>query len=182
MLLQKLTARISPAFGWIRLRLFMQSRSMMFGTGCSIATGVRVRATDGARAIFGSGVSIDRYADITAKFGDLAIGDGTYIGQFAVICAREKITIGPDCLIAEHVTVRDQDHGFGVGLKTITAGFTTAPVEIGQNVWIGAKTTITKGVKIGDNSVVGANSVVTGDVPPNTIVAGAPACVLRAIR
>ena len=85
-------------------------------------------------------------------------------------------------MIAEHVTVRDQDHNFGAGVETIESGFTTAAIEIGNNVWIGAKATITKGVKIGNNSVVGANSVVTRDVPPDTVVAGSPAIILRKIQ
>jgi acetyltransferase-like isoleucine patch superfamily enzyme len=84
--------------------------------------------------------------------------------------------------IAEHVKIRDQDHVFGLGLKPSQAGFSTAPVFIGDNVWIGAKATITKGVKIGNNCVVGANSVVTCDVPANSVVVGAPARVVRKIE
>jgi acetyltransferase-like isoleucine patch superfamily enzyme len=52
---------------------------------------------------------------------------------------------------------------------------------IGNNVWIGAKATVTKGVTIGDNVVIGANSVVTRDIPPNSVAAGAPARVIRSI-
>lgn len=181
-LFQKLFSRFRVSLHQLRLRVFVKNRSVTFATGCSITTGVRIRATDGARATFGERVTVDRYADITAQFGELSIGTGTYIGQFSVLCAREKITIGLDCLIAEHVTLRDHDHNFGAGLKTSAAGFTTAPVEIGNNVWIGAKATITKGVKIGNNSVVGANSVVTRDVPPNTVVVGVPAYILREIH
>jgi acetyltransferase-like isoleucine patch superfamily enzyme len=55
----------------------------------------------------------------------------------------------------------------------------TAPIHIGDNVWIGAKATITRGVTIGDNAVVGANSVVTGDVPADAVYAGAPARLIR---
>lgn len=54
-----------------------------------------------------------------------------------------------------------------------------APVIIGNDVWIGAGSIIMPGVSIGDGSVVGAHSVVTRDVPPYTIVAGAPARVIR---
>tara|TARA_R100000935_G_scaffold49398_2_gene74679 strand:- start:6617 stop:7168 length:552 start_codon:yes stop_codon:yes gene_type:complete len=178
-LLQKLLLRVRVTLHQLRLRLLVQNRAVTFAPGCSITTGVRIRATDGAHATFGERVTVDRFADIIAKYGELSIGAGTYIGQFTVICTRDKITIGTNCLIAEHVTLRDQDHNFGAGVETIEAGFTTAPVEIGNNVWIGAKATITKGVKIGNNSVVGANSVVTRDVPPDTVVAGSPACILR---
>lgn len=147
----------------------------------NVARNVRLRATDGGTALLAEAVSIDRFADITVKYGHLEIGARSYIGQYSVICARERIVIGADCLIAEHVTVRDQDHRFGQGLTTAEAGFTTAPILIGNNVWIGAKATITKGVTIGDNAVIGANSVVTQDIPANSVAVGAPARVIRMI-
>lgn len=144
-----------------------------------VARHVRLRATDGGTARLSDAVSIDRFADLTVKCGHLEIGARTYIGQYSVICAREAIRIGTDCLIAEHVTIRDQDHTFGLGLTTAKAGFATSPVTIGNNVWIGAKATVTKGVTIGDNVVIGANSVVTRDIPPNSVAVGAPARVIR---
>lgn len=147
-----------------------------------VARHVRMRATDGGTASIAAGVAIDRFADITVQYGHLEIGPRSYIGQFTVICAQDKIAIGSDCLIAEHVSIRDQDHRFELGLTTAKSGFTTAPIRIGNNVWIGAKAMITKGVTVGDNSVVGANSVVTHDVPPNTVVAGIPARILRGIE
>lgn len=146
-----------------------------------IASHVRLRATDGAIARLVEDVAIDRFAEITVKHGLLEIGARSYIGQYAVICARDAIRIGADCLIGEHVTIRDQDHRFGQGLTTAEAGFTTAPILIGNNVWIGAKATVTKGVTIGDNAVIGANSVVTQDIPANSVAVGAPARVIRMI-
>jgi carbonic anhydrase/acetyltransferase-like protein (isoleucine patch superfamily) len=148
----------------------------------SVARHARLRATDGGQARVGDGVTIDRGADVCAKYGRLEIGARSYIGQYTVICAREKIVIGADCLIAEHVTIRDQDHRFGPGLTTADAGFLTAPIMIGDNVWLGAKVIVLKGVTIGDNVVVGANSVVTSDIPANSVAVGIPARVIRAIQ
>jgi acetyltransferase-like isoleucine patch superfamily enzyme len=53
---------------------------------------------------------------------------------------------------------------------------------VGDNVWCGANVVITGGVSIGERCVVGANSVVTTDLPPFTIAAGAPARVLKQIQ
>lgn len=144
-----------------------------------LAHGIRLRATDGARVQFGDDVAIDRFADVTAKHGTLTIGARSYVGQYSVICARDAIRIGADCLIAEHVSIRDQDHRFGPGLITAQAGFTTGAITIGNNVWIGANATVTKGVSIGDNVVIGANTVETRDIPANSVAAGAPARVIR---
>lgn len=170
-----------------RLISYIAGRVMLAQSNCetngrvSIARQVRLRATDGGTARLGHGVSIDRFADITVKNGRLEIGSNSYIGQHSVICARQAITIGSDCLIAEHVTIRDQDHRFGPGLITARAGFNSAPVMIGNNVWIGAKATVTKGVTIGDNAVIGANSVVNRDIPSNSVAVGIPARVIRRI-
>lgn len=157
------------------------ARLILLQPGCQsegvvkIARGVRLRITDGGSAKLADGVTLDRFTDVKVKHGKLEIGANTYIGQNSVICVLEAISIGVDCLIAEHVTIRDQDHRFGPGKITAKSGFTVAPVIIGDNVWIGAKCTITKGVTIGSNAVIGANSVVTRDVLPHSVVVGIPA-------
>jgi len=171
-------------------RLVLSARSMLIvciqgcktGRGCKLSIGVRLRKTDGAWLALGNEVVIDRYADITVKHGSLQIGNRTYIGQFCVITARDCIRIGNDCLVAEHVTIRDQDHLFEFGTITAQGGFTSAPISIGNNVWIGAKATVTKGVRIGDNAVIGANAVVTCDIPANSVAVGAPARVIRTME
>lgn len=144
-----------------------------------MALSARFRVTDGGVIVLGAAVSVDRYADITVKRGKMRIGSGTYVGQGSVICSRDSIFIGDNCLIAERVTIRDQDHNFGIGLITSEAGFSTSPICIGDNVWIGANCTITKGVTIGSNSVIAANSVVTKDVPANAVYGGVPAKAIR---
>lgn len=168
-------------------RLRVAIARLIFGRDAIAASvqvqyGVRIRTTDGGTLKLGEGVAFDRFADITVKYGKLQIGARSYVGQFCVICAREHVTIGADCLIGEHVTIRDQDHNFGLELNTARAGFQTSAVHIGDNVWIGAKTTVTKGVTIGDNVVIGANSVVTCDIASNSVAVGAPARIIRTIR
>lgn len=140
-----------------------------------------VAVTDGGAWQVGENLDIANLAHIFVKNGTLTTGRNTHIGIGAIITCRKAITIGDNALIAEHVTIRDQDHRFGPGLITAQAGFRTAPITIGNNVWIGAKVTVTKGVTIGDNVVIGANSVVTRDIPQNSIAAGAPAHVIRSI-
>jgi acetyltransferase-like isoleucine patch superfamily enzyme len=54
----------------------------------------------------------------------------------------------------------------------------TAPIIIGDDVWLGSNVTVLKGVRIGDGAVVGANSLVNADVEPYTIVGGVPAKVI----
>ena len=176
-----LLSRIEQLLSGFRFRFVLRSNNVKCGSGCRLQPTVRVRATDGGRLWLGDNVSVDRFADITVKYGNIDIGSNVYIGQASVICARDSIIIGSFTQIAEHVTIRDQDHRFGVGLVTSQSGFITAPIIIEDNVWIGAKATITKGVRVGKNSVIGANSVVTKDIPPDVVAAGVPACVVMPI-
>lgn len=147
----------------------------------TVGRGTHIAVTDGGVWQVGENLQLANLAHIFVKYGTLTTGENTHIGIGAVITCRAAITIGENALIAEHVTIRDQDHCFGPGRITAQAGFTTAPVVIGNNVWIGAKATVTKGVTIGDNAVIGANSVVTHDIPANSVAVGVPARVIRTI-
>lgn len=163
---------------WLKCRL----GSSAIAADTSVAAGVRISVTDGAQLRLGAQVDIDRNATLIAKYGKLEIGARTYVGIGSVLVAREEVIIGQDGLIAEYVTIRDQNHTYTGTGPIADSGYTTGPVRIGDNVWIGAKATITQGVHIGDNAVIGANSVVTGDIPANTVAAGCPARIIRQIQ
>ncbi len=99
----------------------------------------------------------------------IKIGNDVKINQGVTIASFAKIEIGDNILIGDHTTIFDTDwHGIdGKPAKT-------APVIIGNHVWIGINVIILRGVTIGDNSIVAAGSVVTKDVDKNTIIAGNP--------
>lgn len=144
-------------------------QSVMFGKG------VTVRAFDGARLEIGAGTVVLEFAQIQVTGGNVSIGQNCLIGRGAVITCNDRIEIGDGTLIAEHVTIRDQDHRHqGVGRLEIQ-GSVSSPICIGHDVWLGAKVTVTRGVKIAAHAVVGANSVVTRSLPDRGIYVGAPA-------
>jgi acetyltransferase-like isoleucine patch superfamily enzyme len=120
------------------------------------------------------GAEIGRGCRVLVDAGaQLAIGAGTYINDGSRIHAARQITIGERCAVAWNVTLLDDDeHGFGPGPYS-------APVTIGDDVWIGCNVTILKGVTIGSGSVVAAGSVVTRSCPPRSLIGGSPARVLR---
>lgn len=139
--------------------------------------------TSGAGILtIGSCSTVKQRSEIIASGGTLSIGDGAFVGTGTFIVARQSITIGDHALIAEYVTIRDQDHRYGGDVPTAKNGFETSPIVIGDNVWIGAKATITRGVTIGDNAVIAAGAVVIDDIPPNAIVGGVPAKILKMIN
>lgn len=147
-----------------------------------VGRGTHVAVTDGGTLLLGENLGLANLAHVFVKHGTLTTGRNTHIGIGTVITCREAISIGDNALIAEYVTIRDQDHDFDGPLPTALNGFVTAPVRIGHNVWLGAKVTILKGVTIGDNVVVGANSVVSRDIPANCVAVGSPARVIRTIE
>ena len=105
---------------------------------------------------------------------ELYIGENTNIGDRTEIHVGESIRIGSNCAISWDVCIMDRDyHQLGDN------GEITKPITIGNNVWIGSRTTILKGVTIGDGCVIGAGSVVTKDVPKGTCVAGNPAKIIK---
>lgn len=112
----------------------------------------------------------------------IVIGDNTGISG-GVICAAIRVEIGKDCLLGANVTISDTDfHPINPDRRRYNNNpqdIAAEPVFIGDNVFIGTGAIVLKGVRIGNNSVVGAGSVVTKDVPPNTIVAGNPAKLIK---
>jgi acetyltransferase-like isoleucine patch superfamily enzyme len=102
------------------------------------------------------------------------IGDGTLLERRTEIDAHRSVSIGSDCLISWDVLIMDSDFH-----RVEPQTEKSAPIRIGDHVWIGARVTILKGVTVGDGAVIGAGSVVTSDVPPAAVVAGVPARIVR---
>jgi acetyltransferase-like isoleucine patch superfamily enzyme len=95
--------------------------------------------------------------------------------------AAVSVEIRDYVLIAPRVFITDSDHIVDENAEKEGQWhrFTSAPVVIEENCWLGVNCVILKGIRIGHHSTVGANAVVTRDVPPCSVVAGIPAKVLR---
>lgn len=103
------------------------------------------------------------------------IGARTTVGISTLIYASERIDIGDDCMIAPFVHIVDSNHGTRRDTPMNRQPNETAPIRIGNDVWIGAHVVILKGVTIGDGAIVAAGAVVRDDVAPYSIVGGVPA-------
>jgi acetyltransferase-like isoleucine patch superfamily enzyme len=114
----------------------------------------------------------------------IRIGSGTFLNLGVMVASQELVEIGDHCMLANGCFVSDGSHRFDDPIKPVPwQGFTTkGPTRIEDNVWCGAHVVITGGVTVGERSVIGANSVVTADIPPFSVAAGAPARVLRTIE
>jgi acetyltransferase-like isoleucine patch superfamily enzyme len=114
---------------------------------------------------------------------ELIIGNRVSVNYRGSISVARSVRIGDDTLIAGEVAIFDNpSHPVSPARRLARAPVgegDVAPVVIGRNAWIGMRSIIMRGVTIGDNAVVAAGSVVTKSVPPNTVVAGNPAAVVR---
>jgi acetyltransferase-like isoleucine patch superfamily enzyme len=114
----------------------------------------------------------------------IRIGGGTFLNIGVMVAAQDLVEIGSHCMLANGCFVSDASHRFDDPDRPITEqGFESkGPTRIGDNCWLGLGVVVTSGVTIGERSVIGANSVVTRDIPPYSVAAGAPARVLRQVR
>jgi acetyltransferase-like isoleucine patch superfamily enzyme len=136
--------------------------------------------------------------------GSVSIGQGSVIGD-ARIVSRERIRIGSRVVTSWNVFIQDFDpHPVDPDLRRVQMiqmtenfkpaervprpvekldwAFPSAPIEIGDDVWLGANTTILKGARIGAGSIVATGSVVTaGEYPPRSVLAGMPAKVVKTL-
>lgn len=109
--------------------------------------------------------------------GMLTVGSG-YANSGTHIRCSHSITIGNKVAIAHNVVIMDSDF-HTITYTDSTENIKYAPVIIGDRVWIGRESIILKGVTIGDGAIIAAHSVVTKNVPPNCIVAGNPAKIIK---
>lgn len=120
----------------------------------------------------------------------IRIGDRVGISS-SCLWAKNNITIGndvnigSDCVILDH-DAHPHDHfkrrramAFAIPFKEYSKLIPSAPVVIGNDVWIGARSTILKGVTIGDRTIVAAGSVVTKSLPPDCIAGGNPCQIIK---
>jgi acetyltransferase-like isoleucine patch superfamily enzyme len=143
-----------------------------------------LEALDDGRLELGANVLLEPDVWIAAAApARVRIGEGTFLNHGVMVAAFELVEIGAHCMLANGCFVTDANHRFDDPDRPVPwQGFTTkGPTRIGDNVWFGANVVVTSGVTIGERCVIGANSVVTQDIPPFSIAAGAPAKVLRAV-
>lgn len=113
----------------------------------------------------------------------MIIGNNVSIQPMSYLDAAGGIEIGNDVSLAHGSTVMSSTHNYQhVSLPTRDQGCALKTTRIGNNVWIGAKTTILYGTTIGDNTIIGAGSVVTKSLEGNFSYVGVPAKVLKRIR
>lgn len=159
--------------------LGMAMRPLVMGSGLIVVRSWKLPELDnrggtitiGACGFF-SGVRLECWQNAVIE-----IGDGTYLNRNCEIVAGQSVRIGRNCKIARDVIIMDTDQHEVPGL-----GLIARPVSIDDDVWIGARAMVLKGVHIGHGAIIGAGAIVTRDVPPHGVVVGQPARLIRSTQ
>lgn len=120
-------------------------------------------------AKIGKGVLIRPTARFTYPW-KIEIGDYSWIGDDVVLYSLDRITIGTQCVISQKSYLCTGSHDF----RDVAFNLVTAPITIGNGVWIAADCFIGCGVKIGANAAIGARSSVFSDIPEQQVAWGTP--------
>lgn len=153
--------RCSVVGKWVRVRGYVRVRN-------------EGRIVIGDRVRFFAETAISEL--VTWPGGEIEIGEGTTINYAASISAASSVRIGKNCLIGTYVNIMDCTfHNQADRSWTLDA----EPIVIEDNVWLGNRCVIMKGVRIGRGATISACSLVTRDVPAGSMVAGVPARVVK---
>lgn len=123
--------------------------------------------------------SLRVFPPLYADFGkNIHVGENVFINACCQFQDHGGVYLGDGCQIGHGVVFATLNHPLARSERRHTV---PAPIRLGRDVWVGSNATILPGVSIGDGAVVGAGAVVTRDVPPDVVVAGVPARVIKAI-
>ena len=174
-------------WGYLRLAIFVIRTKFISSKARIIRFPIEIRGKRfidfGSRLTTGKGCRLKVFSKKEKK---LFFGNDVQINDYVHISVMSSVSIGDNVLMASHIYIADNSHGFYGGgaqsspdIPPIKRDYKIAPISIGNNVWIGEGVVIMPGVIIGDGSVIGANSTVTKSIPPNSIAVGQPAKVIK---
>ncbi len=171
---------------WFRYRVGPELPALQAGTldVCREVSARYMEDPEGMTAEFAGAVAqcgegLDIRPPIMIEYGErVAIGQNVFINNDFLVVGSGRIRIGDNVLIGPGVRLYTPNHPLDVTLRR--EGWEIGlPITIEDDAWLGGSVVICPGVTIGARSVVGAGSVVTKDVPPDVVVAGNPARVVK---
>lgn len=176
--LQETVARLEREVERLRREVFPSSSvasSVQVGERVRVDERVRMHSSVDAPIVLADDVNIYRGAEL---FGPLTVGRGTFLNRDVYV--KPGVTFG--VRVAVGPFTRFLTEGHEIGVRASRAGRKQSrPVHVDDGAWIGGDVTILGGVTIGAGSVVASGSLVNRDVPPDAVVAGVPARVVRII-
>lgn len=159
----KLVSRVREYLNEVRVGINYQEKILQDGTWNVF------QIDDNAHFIVGANVICRNFENFHISSGKLILYDGVFINNSCSFNCMERIEIGAGTMMGEGVRFYDHDHVY-TAEKIEKWQWTTAPIRVGRDCWIGSNVTILKGVTIGDNTIIGAGCLIRNDVPANSVV------------
>ena len=159
----KLVFRVREYLNEVRLGVNHQEKIIQDGTWNVF------QINNKADLIVGSNVICRNFENFHVSSGKLILHDGVFINNSCSFNCMERIEIGAGTMMGEGVRFYDHDHIY-TAEKIEKWQWTSAPIIVGRDCWIGSNVTILKGVTIGDNTIIGAGCLIRNDVPANSVV------------
>ncbi len=166
----------------------LNGNNFEFGKGCTIEKYSKIDCYGKQKIKFGNVVKIGAFSTIStsshlSKFGKgLEIGNNSAVGEYSYFGCSGGVIIGDDVIMGQYISFHSENHIFLDKTQLIREqGVNSSGIKIGNNIWVGSKATFLDGCILSDNTVVAAGSVVKGRFPPNVVIGGIPAKVLKNI-
>jgi acetyltransferase-like isoleucine patch superfamily enzyme len=161
---------------WVKL--FLNPMKHKRGKGSKVHSRTRMDLLPFNNFSLGNYSTVEDFCTVNNGVGDVSIGERSIIGIGNVIIG--PVDIGNNVMLAQNIVVSGLNHGYeDISAPPKDQKVNTKPIQIKDNVWIGANCVITAGVTIGKHSVIGAGSVVTKDIPDYCVAVGNPARVIK---
>ena len=159
----KLVSRVREYLNEVRVGINFQEKIIQDGTWNVF------QINNKADLIVGRNVICRNFEIFHVSSGKLILHDGVFVNNSCSFNCMERIEVGNGTMIGEGVRFYDHDHVY-TAEKIEKWQWTTAPIRVGRDCWIGSNVTILKGVTIGDNTIIGAGCLIRNDIPANSVV------------
>ena len=159
----KLVSRVREYLNVVRVGVNHQEKIVQDGTWNVF------QINNKADLIVGRNVICRNFEIFHVSSGKLILHDGVFVNNSCSFNCMERIEVGNGTMMGEGVRFYDHDHVY-TAEKIEKWQWSTAPIRVGRDCWIGSNVTILKGVTIGDNTIIGAGCLIRNDVPANSVV------------
>ena len=159
----KLVSRVREYLNEVRVGINFQEKIIQDGTWNVF------QINNKADLIVGRNVICRNFEIFHVSSGKLILHDGVFVNNSCSFNCMERIEVGNGTMMGKGVRFYDHDHVY-TAEKIEKWQWTTAPIRVGRDCWIGSNVTILKGVTIGDNTIIGAGCLIRNDIPANSVV------------
>lgn len=164
-------------------KTWLPLRGVRFSAGRNFQVFGRLTVRGPGTVRFGDNITVGMHVTPYTHAPDavIDIGNHCFLNGVRFGCAA-RITVGDDCILAESRIMDTNFHSTRADRWSADAPVRVKPITLARNVWVAAQAGLLPGTEIGENSVVGFGAVCSGRFPANSLIAGNPAVVVRAIE